>query len=294
MQLKRKSSPRKKEKEKHEKREKSLQEPDSGSIILCADLEGASVTEYLINSEENGSNSSKEEKKPHKKRTKGPDYYLAKRMKLNIEIINPPVAGRGRRCLVLDIDYTIFDHKSNFEKAPEYTRPYLHEFLTVCNQHYDLIIWSATAMSHITTKLQNMGVLSHPSYSLTMVLTKDHMIPYPLPQKIGATKTKYQDIKPLQIIWDKFPECYTPQNSIHIDDIMENFAMNPTNGLQISPFRDAPSNKAKDRELWYLTQYLLLLKDVEDVRDFEHKRWKDHIIQKLWESQTMFAMPQFS
>ena len=36
----------------------------------------------------------------------------------------------GKKLLVLDIDYTLFDHRSPAETALELMRPFLHEFLT--------------------------------------------------------------------------------------------------------------------------------------------------------------------
>lgn len=36
----------------------------------------------------------------------------------------------GKKLLVLDIDYTLFDHRSVAETGNELMRPYLHEFLT--------------------------------------------------------------------------------------------------------------------------------------------------------------------
>jgi len=42
--------------------------------------------------------------------------------------INPP--REGKKLLVLDIDYTLFDHLSVAETGAELMRPYLHEFLT--------------------------------------------------------------------------------------------------------------------------------------------------------------------
>lgn len=35
----------------------------------------------------------------------------------------------GKKLLVLDIDYTLFDHRSVAETGIELMRPYLHEFL---------------------------------------------------------------------------------------------------------------------------------------------------------------------
>lgn len=36
----------------------------------------------------------------------------------------------GKKLLVLDIDYTLFDHRSTAQTGAELMRPYLHEFLT--------------------------------------------------------------------------------------------------------------------------------------------------------------------
>lgn len=35
----------------------------------------------------------------------------------------------GKKLLVLDIDYTLFDHRSVAESGIELMRPYLHDFL---------------------------------------------------------------------------------------------------------------------------------------------------------------------
>jgi len=35
----------------------------------------------------------------------------------------------GKKLLVLDIDYTLFDHRSAAESGIELMRPYLHDFL---------------------------------------------------------------------------------------------------------------------------------------------------------------------
>ncbi|KAG1687721.1 Ubiquitin-like domain-containing CTD phosphatase 1 [Nymphon striatum] len=47
----------------------------------------------------------------------------------------------GKKLLVLDIDYTLFDHRSTAECAAELMRPYLHEFLTAAYVDYDIVIW---------------------------------------------------------------------------------------------------------------------------------------------------------
>ncbi|CAF5157374.1 unnamed protein product [Rotaria magnacalcarata] len=72
------------------------------------------------------------------------------------KILNEP--RQGKKLLVLDIDYTLFDHRSAAETGAELMRPYLHEFLTTVYQHYDIGIWSATSMKWIESKMKLLGV----------------------------------------------------------------------------------------------------------------------------------------
>jgi ubiquitin-like domain-containing CTD phosphatase 1 len=44
-------------------------------------------------------------------------------------------------------------------------------------------------------------------------------------------------VKPLGVIWGKFPQ-YSQRNTIMFDDLRRNFLMNPQSGLRIRPFRE--------------------------------------------------------
>jgi hypothetical protein len=51
-----------------------------------------------------------------------------------------------------------------------------------------------------------------------------------------------------------------------------NFALNPNEGLKISPFTDAHTARAaQDRELDRLALYLLHIADIQDFRTVNHK-----------------------
>jgi ubiquitin-like domain-containing CTD phosphatase 1 len=60
--------------------------------------------------------------------------------------------------------------------------------------------------------------------AVTMLLDHLAMITVDAP-KYGVIGTK-----PLGVLWGKFPEHYTPKNSIIFDDLRRNFIMNPQNG----------------------------------------------------------------
>ena len=105
---------------------------------------------------------------------------------------------------------------------------------------------------------------------------------------ITSTKRNGQKIKhyvkPLEIIWAKFPNIWNAANTIHLDDLSRNFALNLSNGLKVSAYyrkkrksgRRSISTGNKDVELIGLIGYCTkLAKEVNDFRDVEFKYWKD-------------------
>lgn len=91
-----------------------------------------------------------------------------------VEPLNPP--REGKKLLVLDIDYTLFDHRSTAENPAELMRPYLHEFLASAYEFYDIAIWSATSMKWVEVKMKELGVLTHPSYKIMQLVDHGAMI----------------------------------------------------------------------------------------------------------------------
>eukprot|EP01018_Ginkgo_biloba_P016733 Gb_00636 [translate_table: standard] len=185
-----------------------------------------------------------------------------------IKLLNP--CREGKKLLVLDIDYTLFDHRSTAENPQELMRPYLHEFLTASYAEYDIMIWSATSMKWVEVKMEQLGVLNNPNYKITALLDHLAMI------TVKSDSHGVFDCKPLGLIWALFPEYYNPRNTIMFDDLRRNFVMNPQNGLVIRPFRKAHLNRALDQELVKLTQYLLAIAELEDLSMLDHRKWEAH------------------
>jgi ubiquitin-like domain-containing CTD phosphatase 1 len=183
-----------------------------------------------------------------------------------IKLVNP--CRKGKKLLVLDIDYTLFDHRSTAENPLQLMRPYLHEFLTAAYAEYDIIIWSATSMKWVELKMGELGVLNNPNYKITALLDHLAMI------TVQSDTRGIFDCKPLGLIWALLPELYNAQNSIMFDDLRRNFVMNPQNGLKIRPFRKAHVNRDTDEELVMLTQYLLAIAELDDLSSLDHSRWE--------------------
>ncbi|KAI0282703.1 HAD IIID h [Russula brevipes] len=197
--------------------------------------------------------------------------------KLKINIIHP--LREGKRLLVLDIDYTILDTKpltSGALPPSECARPRLHEFLTAIYPYYDICIWSQTSWVWLETKLIELGMLGgNQDYqvmqSIFTVLDKTPMFTV-FSKRDGKSYSHH--VKPLQIIWNHFPQ-FSASNTIHVDDLGRNFALNPRQGLKISAFRDAHTPRAMaDRELDDLARYLLHIATIDDMEKLNHKDWK--------------------
>ncbi|XP_037949082.1 ubiquitin-like domain-containing CTD phosphatase 1 [Teleopsis dalmanni] len=180
--------------------------------------------------------------------------------------INPP--RDGKRLLVLDIDYTLFDHRSAAESGAELMRPYLHEFLESAYEHYDIVIWSATGMRWIEEKMRLLGVTTNTNYKIMFYLDSNAMI------SVHTSDRGVIDVKPLGVIWGIYPQ-YSAKNTIMFDDIRRNFIMNPKSGLKIKPFRQAHLNRDKDDELLKLSKYLRdIALNCEDFNKLNHRKWE--------------------
>jgi ubiquitin-like domain-containing CTD phosphatase 1 len=209
-------------------------------------------------------------------------YQESNRNKLNrrvasteIRIINPPRAGK--KLLVLDLDLTLFDTKG-MQTTPmsELARPGLHRFLACCYRNYDLVIWSQTSWRWLEAKLTELNMLMHSDYKLSFVLDRTSM--FSITSRRGREERRHE-VKALEIIWRKFPDGrFGAQNTVHIDDLSRNFALNPQSGLKILPYKHSQTTNAPatDRELYYLMRYLSLIAREDDFGALNHKHWKQY------------------
>ena len=195
---------------------------------------------------------------------------LEQRVKnVDVEELTPQVHSR---LLILDVDYTFFDHRTPNESIAPLTRPGLHDFLERANKEFDIVVWSATGYKWVFLKCKEMGLLDNPRFKIRFLLSERPMFTLEIESR---GKLRCVRCKPLAFIWAKYPE-YKPEKSIMFDDVRHNFAMNPLNGLIIKPFRNGPSNRDDD-ELARLGHLLEAIKDHPDFRQLDLKHWSKYL-----------------
>ncbi|CCM03624.1 uncharacterized protein FIBRA_05768 [Fibroporia radiculosa] len=191
--------------------------------------------------------------------------------KLQLNIINP--LRENKRLLVLDLDYTILDTKpltSGALPPNECARPMLHEFLEAIYPYYDICIWSQTNWMWLETKLVELGMLGGGrNYQISF----DKTCMFTVFSKREGKQYKHS-VKALQIIWNHLPQ-FNANNTIHVDDLGRNFALNPGEGLKIPAFKEAHTPQAMmDRELDRLARYMVHIANTcADFRQVDHKDW---------------------
>jgi ubiquitin-like domain-containing CTD phosphatase 1 len=225
-----------------------------------------------------------------------------------VHLMNPPRPGKP--LLVLDLDHTLLDFSSRqiltagAAGSPDLAsipgvaagpprassdhvvaamkRPFMNEFLATCYRYYDLVVWSQTSWRWLETKLIELGMLTHPGYKFVFVLDKTSMFTVVSTKRNDRSMSITHHVKPLQIIWSKFPEYWGPHNTVHVDDLSRNFALNLGSGLKIKPYHRKKSSARKDMELLLLSRYLTILATAPGVRfeDVDFSKWPDVVAGK--------------
>jgi len=190
-----------------------------------------------------------------------------------INLISP--MDPKKKLLVLDLDHTLFDfgRRDHVNTLAETMRPGLVPFLTQAWKNYNIAIWSATSWTWLEIKLIEFGLLPNRHFQFSFVLDKSAM--FSVTSNRNGRLVEHS-VKPLQIIWAKFPQ-YSEKNTIHVDDLSRNFFFNPKAGLKIKPFKYSPEAVSTDTELFHLSIYLDYIAVYEDFTLLDHTEWKDLI-----------------
>ncbi|KRX09581.1 Ribonuclease H-like domain [Pseudocohnilembus persalinus] len=159
--------------------------------------------------------------------------------------------------LVLDMDETLI-HTFDFSSADYgfYRRPYCTEFLNQLSQHYEIVVFTAAQKDYadkVLNCIDREGAISHRLY-------RDHLF-----------FNNMRKVKDLRILGREMSK------TIIVDNLKENFELQPENGFHISDFR----GHKHDKELDYLMKFLLQIaqNQVQDIRP--HLKQATNFIEKL-------------
>lgn len=112
-------------------------------------------------------------------------------------------------------------------------RPYLKEFLKYIEDRYNVIVWSAGEKRYVEAIVDVIFLDSKPPL---VVLTRDDI-----------PDINYDYHKPLKLIMQKHPGILSMDNSIIVDDRVENFRDNVGNGVTIPYYQpDVPKEYGSD------------------------------------------------
>ena len=187
--------------------------------------------------------------------------------------------------LVLDLDHTLLDFSSKSllqtadgqhatTVAQAMKRPHMDEFLTKVYPYFDLVVWSQTSWRWLETKLIELGMLTHTGYRFCFVLDKTSM--FQITSEHPKQKKRVHHVKPLQIIWSKFGTRWGLHNTVHVDDLSRNFALNPGAGLLCTAYYRRKQKRKRDAELLAMAKYLVeLAKAQVNFEDVDFKYWRE-------------------
>jgi len=189
----------------------------------------------------------------------------------------------GKPLLVLDLDHTLvdFDRRQGFfeKRHRVFPRPHLDHFLDTVHAHFDIVVWSQTSWRWVEVKLTELGLLGASSTKINFILDKSstfYVKGHPRQKNDDDDDAKapppQHRVKALDVIWRRC-DFWDRHNTVHVDDLPTNFALNPRAGLQCSPFHRENNNG--DAELALLGLYLAdVVAPSADFAHLDHNTWR--------------------
>jgi len=172
------------------------------------------------------------------------------------------------KLLILDLDETLVHgtetpHDENYhfrtEKYHIYKRPYVNEFLGFCKEHFKVAVWTSSGEEYASNVIEKLFGMEYP---LEFVWSRRKCTP-----SFDHQAYMHEYIKNLRKVKDK---GYRLEKVIMVDDTPFKLSKNYGNLVRVQEFLGDP----KDNELEMLMKYLLVLKEVENIRCVEKRGWK--------------------
>ncbi|AFY91754.1 NIF family HAD-type phosphatase [Chamaesiphon minutus] len=183
-----------------------------------------------------------------------------------------------KKLLILDLDETlVYATETPSIGLPDfyvydyaiYKRPYLDIFLATCLEWFNVAIWTSSGSDYATAVVA--AIFPDPQ-ALKFVWASDrcsiaYNYNYDL---IDGGYPSYYSRKPLKKVKRR---GYKLESIIAVDDTPKKWEQSYGNLVRIDPFEGDES----DIELKYLLIYLEELKNVENVRSIEKRKWRQQV-----------------
>jgi RNA polymerase II subunit A small phosphatase-like protein len=187
----------------------------------------------------------------------------------------PDRLNNGRKLLILDLDETLI-HSSYYKLVREcdikvfdfyvYKREHLDDFLKECFDLFDVAVWSSGSDDYVPLILKQL-VNDISLFKFIWGRSK-------CTQKYSSEWLGYSNyLKNIKKVKDK---GYKLENIIVVDDSYEKWEKSYGNLVLVEPYYGEP----KDKELFYLIQYLRKLKDEPNIRAVEKRGWRYKILEE--------------
>ena len=179
------------------------------------------------------------------------------------------MSEKVNKLLVLDLDETLVHAaKTKLDTLPVdftfdayyvYKRPHLEHFLTEVAKHFTLAIWSSAGDIYVN---EIVASIKPPSVDFEVVWGRS---------KCSMKRNRVFDTYYFEKRLDKLKKRGFPlEQTLIVDDTAEKAACNYGNAIYVKEYKGDPD----DKELLFLLEYLLTLKDVENVRTIEKRNWR--------------------
>ncbi len=173
-----------------------------------------------------------------------------------------------KKLLVLDLDETLIRATKTVTASYDFKigdffvnrRSYLNEFLTFCNDNFELVVWTSSTKNYAEEIVHNIFF----NINISFLLTREDCV-------------QFRDLNKDEIIWIKDlkklkRKGYCLDNILVVDDSPEKLQRNYGNLIRVKPFFGE-----EDNELFLLKKYLKILEKKENFRKIDKRNWKHTI-----------------